>query len=382
MREPGLFTAKESVSIRDSYKALDNCTFLNTAGMAPLPAESCEAMSSLLDDLNRSAYLNMKLWGEKITTARRLSAEIVGASEREIAFVRNTSEGVSIVASGMRWSEGDEIIISDLEFPSNVYPWLNLRRLGVEVRTIKSEGGRVTVDSIRAAVTRRTRLVAISSVQYLSGYMADLSSLGQMARERGFRLFVDAIQSLGVIPMDAKGCGVDFLSSGGFKWLCGPLGTGIFFCDVNRLDELDLTRVGWNTVQDSFDYSTIDYTIRDDAQRFEEGSPNLVGICGLLESLKLVMSAGVDRNRAHVIGLTDMLVDGLLGKGCKILSPRGDGEKSGIVNFAPREPDGVERLMERFGKEGIIVMKRGSGIRVSPHYYNTPEDIDRLLETI
>jgi len=381
MRKQGLFTAQESVSIRDSYKAVENCTFLNAAGMAPLPRESCESMSSLLDDLNRSR-LNMELWKEKITMARRLSAKIVGASEKEIAFVRNTSEGVSIVASGMRWSEGDEIIISDLEFPSNVYPWLNLERLGVKVRTIKSENGRVTVDSIRAAVTRRTRLVAISSVQYLSGYKADLSSLGQMSRDLGFSLFVDAIQSLGVIPMDVKGYGVDFLSSGGFKWLCGPLGTGIFFCDTNRLDELDLTRVGWNTVQDSYDYSTINYTIREDAQRFEEGSPNLVGIFGLLESLKLLILARVERNEAHVIGLTDMLVEGLLAKGCKILSPRSDGEKSGIVNFITPDPDGVETLMERLGREGIVVMKRGPGIRVSPHYYNTPEDIVRLLDTI
>ncbi|VAX22371.1 Cysteine desulfurase, partial [hydrothermal vent metagenome] len=280
-----LFEDDESVSIRESFPALTAMTFLNAAGMTPLASPGRDAMVALLDEISQSVYLKMDEWNDRTKQARDASAGLIGASGREIAFIRNTSDGVSLVASGLGLKSGDEVIINDLEFPSNVYPWLNLQRLGVVVKTVKNEDGIVTIDSIAKAITPRTKIVAISSVQYLSGHRTDLNALGALTRDKNVLFFVDAIQSLGAFPLDVKQSGIDFLSCGGFKWLCGPMGSGIFFCDEKRLDDLELSRVGWNSVINGEDFSNIDMTFKDDARRFEEGSPNLAGIYGLHESI-------------------------------------------------------------------------------------------------
>lgn len=377
-----LFADDQSALIRENFPALDQMTFLNAAGMTPLPSPSRDAMGALLNEMSESAYLKMDGWLKRTELAREMAAGLLGASDKEIAFIRNTSDGVSLVASGLGLKKGDEVIINDLEFPSNVYPWLNLKRLGVRVKTVKSAEGRVTVDSVAKEISARTKIIAISSVQYLSGHRTDLNAMGALAKDKKVFLFVDAIQSLGAIPLNVKEAGVDFLSSGGFKWLCGPLGSGIFFCDEKRLDDLELSRVGWNSVKNGEDFSAIDMTFRDDAQRFEEGSPNLAGIYGLCESLKLVMSMSVERNDSHIIALTDRLVDGLLSKDCQIFSPRGEGEKSGIVIFAPSDESKTDEMAKRFAENKIVVILRGQGIRVSPHFYNTASDIDKLLDFV
>lgn len=376
------FTSGELERVRGAFPALSDYTFLNAAGMTPLPVPARDAMTAALADMTANAYMGMDKWIDTARNARKAAAQLAGASEREIAFVRNTSDGVSLVASGLRLGEGDEVIINDIEFPSNVYPWLNLARKGVRVITVKSEQGRVTPDAIARAVTPRTKVVAISSVQYLSGYRADLDALGEMAKARGFYLFVDAIQSLGAFPLDVKASGVDFMAAGGFKWMCGPVGSGVFYCDEDRLDGLDLTRTGWNTVINAQDYARIDFTLRDTAERFEEGSPNVPGIFGLYESMKLLNTYGIDRNAAQIIALTDRLVEGLERKGHSVISPRGENEKSGIVNFVPKGADGADTIARRLDENRILVIRRGEGVRVSPHFYNSPADIDRLLELV
>ena len=357
-------------------------TFLNSASMAPLPAISRDSMTELLAEQSDRAYLGMEKWKSTVNETRSLAARITGASTDEIAFIRNTSDGVSLVASGYPWKEGDEVIINDLEFPSNVYPWLNLQRLGVKVVTVKSRGGRVTVDSIAEAVTPRTRMVAISTVQFSTGYRADLAALGRLAREKGFLFFVDAIQSLGLLPMDVKKLNIDFLSCGGHKWLCAPEGIGIFFCDRARLDTLNLTRVGWNTVADSLNFGKIDFVVKPDAGRFEEGTVNLVGIYGLRESLKLVMSMGIERNEAHVLHLNEKLAEGLRSKGYSVLSPFDENERSGILIFSAADPADNKRIAKKLNDAGILIIERGAGIRVLPHFFNTADDIDRLLAEV
>ena len=373
------FTPSEIGEIRKEFPILGRYTFLNSASMAPLPRVSAEAVSALLREQSEMAYLGMEEWKKNIDKTRRLAADIIGAGEGEVAFVRNTSDGVSLVASGYPWKEGDEVIINDLEFPSNVYPWLNLERRGVRVRTVKNRDGRVTVDSIAEAVTSRTRMLAISTVQFSTGFRADLAALGQLAKDNGFLLFVDAIQSLGLLPMDVKGFGVDFLSCGGHKWLCAPEGIGIFFCDTDRLDSIEPTRLGWNTVVNSLDFGKIDFRLKPDAGRFEEGTVNLAGIYGLGESLRLIMSKGIERNMEHALALNEQLVDGLRSRGYKVLSPLGANERSGIIVFSSTSADENTKLRKRLDEAGVLVIERGGGIRVSPHFFNTEEDIQRLL---
>ena len=383
MTEISGYSEAELAEIRGFFPILGSYTFLNSASMAPLPTPARDAISRFTEELSETAYLGMEQWLARIDATRATAATLVGAEKDEIAFIRNTSDGVSLVASGLRLNKGDEVIINDLEFPSNVYPWLNLESKGVIIRTVKSEQGRVTPELIAAQISNRTKVIAISTVQYSTGYRADLSAIGALAREAGALFFVDAIQSLGLIPIDVKKHGIDFLSCGGHKWLCGPEGIGVFYIDKENIEELDLLRVGWHTVENAIEFSNIDFVIKKSAERFEEGTANLAGIFGLKASLDTIMERGVERNFAHVVGLNKLLAEGLKNRGAVIDSPRDDPEElSGITIFTTGSKEKNAALAKKLEKERILVINRGAGIRVSPHFFNSSEDIERLIETV
>lgn len=379
---PTPFDADDSAKARSLFPILEKYVFLNAASLCPIPEPSRKAMADIAEEISLSAYMGYEKWKTTVAETRKLASSIVGADEDEIAFIRNTADGVSLVASGYPFVPGDEVVINDLEFPSNVYPWLNLARKGVVVKTVKSQNGRITPDMIAREVTARTKIVAISTAQYATGYRADLAALGQMAREKGFLLFVDAIQSLGALPMDVKKLGVDFLSCGGHKWLCAPEGIGVFYCARERLDLLELTRVGWNTVKDPYNFSKIDFTPKPTAGRFEEGTMNIIGVYGLRESLKTVMMFGVDRNEAQILSLTGQLAEGLRSRGYGIISPMGEGERSGILIFTASAKNENAEVVKRLNSAGVMVMERGGGVRVAPHFFNTKSDIQRLLDEV
>lgn len=372
-------TASESDAIRSQFPIFEKYVFLNAASLSPIPQTASVAITGVAQEIALSAYLGHEKWKTRVAETRKLAAGLVGGEEDEVAFIRNTSDGVSLVASGFPFAEGDEVVINDLEFPSNVYPWLNLRSKGVTVRIAKSVDGRVTPDIIAREITPKTKIVAISTVQYATGYRADLAALGQMARDRGFLLFVDAIQSLGALPMDVKNYGVDFLSCGGHKWLCAPEGIGVFYCAKERLDLLRLTRVGWNTVRDAYNFGNIDFTPKPSAGRFEEGTSNILGVYGLHESLKTLMSYGIERNEAHIFSLTTLLSESLRSRGYAIISPMGEGERSGILIFTAKDRNTNESIVKRLNAAGVLIMERGAGIRVAPHFFNTAQDIQKLL---
>ncbi|MBI5814533.1 MAG: aminotransferase class V-fold PLP-dependent enzyme [Nitrospinae bacterium] len=355
---------------------------MSSAALAPMPTKTRDAVSAFASDVCDNAYLNMENWKNTVAKTRSAAASITGGGVEEIAFIKNTSDGVSIVAEGLKWREGDEVIIGDIEFPSNVYPWLNLKRKGVTVRVVKSRDGRVTPDMIAEAVTGKTRIVAISSVQYITGYRADLAALGQMARDKGFLLCVDAIQSLGALPMDVKSFGIDFLACGGHKWLCAPEGIGIFYCAKERMELLDVTRAGWHTVKDCYNFGHIDFTLQPTAERFEEGTPNMMGIHGLKESLATVTMMGVERNEEHILALNRLLGERLTAKGFNVLSPIGRGERSNILIFTAKDPRDNGALVKKLHAAKIMVMERGAGIRVAPHFFNTAEEIEKLMEIL
>jgi len=379
---PSPFNAVESNLIRSQFPIFEKYVFLNAASLSPIPQATRMAMADVALEIGLSAYLGSEKWKTRVAQTRKLAAGLVGGGEGEVAFIRNTSDGVSLVASGFPFAQGDEVVINDLEFPSNVYPWLNLRSKGVTVRIVKSVDGRVTPDMIAREVTAKTKIVAISTVQYATGYRADLAALGQMARDRGFLLFVDAIQSLGALPMDVKKYGVDFLSCGGHKWLCAPEGIGVFYCAKERLDLLRLTRVGWNTVNDPYNFGNIDFTPKPSAGRFEEGTPNLFGIYGLCESLKTVTAYGIGRNEAHIFSLTTLLAENLRSRGYTVMSPMGEGERSGILIFTAKDKNANASIVKRLNSAGVLVMERGAGIRVAPHFFNTAQDIQKLLSEL
>ena len=372
MREISGYSKSELAEIRGLFPILKSYTFLNSASMAPLPIPARDAIASFTNELSETAYLGMERWMERINSTRATAAALVGADSDEIAFIRNTSDGVSLVASGLRLGKGDEVIINDLEFPSNVYPWLNLESKGVVVHIVKSEQGRVTPELIAAKISERTKVIAISTVQYKTGYRADLAAIGALAKDAGALFFVDAIQSLGLIPIDVKKYGIDFLSCGGHKWLCGPEGIGIFFIDKKNIEKLELMRVGWHTVENAIDFGNIDFTIKKNAERFEEGTANLAGIFGLKASLDTIMARGVERNFAHVLGLNKLLAKGLKSRGAIIDSPvEHEEELSGITIFTTGSKEKDATLAKKLDEERILVIDRGAGIRVSPHFFNS-----------
>ncbi|MBI4666056.1 MAG: aminotransferase class V-fold PLP-dependent enzyme [Nitrospinae bacterium] len=372
----------ESSRIRAEFPMLENYIYFNSAGLAPIPVKTRDAIMGMAREVSVTAYLNMDEWKAKVAETRQLAARITGGTVEETAFIRNTSDGVSLVASGYPFREGDEVIINDLEFPSNVYPWLNLQRKGVNVKIVKSREGRVTVDDIAREVTSKTRFVAISTTQYSTGFRADLAGLGQLAREKGFLFFVDAIQSLGVLPMDVKGFGIDFLACGGHKWLCAPEGIGIFHCNRERLDTLELTRTGWHTVKDCYNFAHIDFTPHPTAERFEEGTMNIMGIYGLAESLKTVMMFGIQRNEAQALHLTGLIAEGARSKGYNVLSPMEDRERSSILIISHADPSQNARIVKRLNANRVLLMERGGGIRVAAHFFNTEEDVEKLVELL
>jgi selenocysteine lyase/cysteine desulfurase len=287
------------------------------------------------------------------------------------------------VAEGLTFTEGDEIIIGDIEFPSNVYPWMNLARKGVKVKVVKNIDGRLDPAMYEKAITSRTKLIALSSVQYASGYRADLTQMADLCHSNGAFLFVDAIQSLGAIPMDVKKSGVDFMSCGGHKWLCALEGIGIFYCAEKNREKLSVTRAGWHTVDNALDFGDINFTIRDGGERFEDGTANQIGIYALNAALDMLLSAGIDNIYEHILSLGDKLRSGLTRLGFDLITPHENkNELSGITIFSHKDPERTKDKSKTVLDNNILIIERNDTIRVSPHFFNTEGDIDRLINVL
>jgi len=310
---------------------------------------------------------------------RQIIANLVGGKPSEIAFTRNTTQGLNIVANGIRWEPGQNIVTAHTEFPANVYPWMNLQRLGVEVRFTPVRDNRILPEDVMSMVDAQTRLVALSAVEFSTGYRNDLAAISKFCHQRGIYLSVDGIQSLGALPFDARAYNVDFVSAGAYKWLLGPVGVGFFWCREELIEELEITCVGLGSVVDSDDYFRYDSPLHTDARRFEEGSLNHVGLAGFQASVETLLEVGIPNIEKRLHDLTNYLIEGLHARGCEIVSPIDTWEeRSGIVSFRSKNIPS-EALHQKLADAGVIVSLRGGAIRVSPHFYNTEEEIERLL---
>jgi len=367
-------------ALRSHFPVTKDYVFVNHAAVAPIPLAAEEA----LREFARSAALRgseaISQWAAKQNETRARTAAFLGSRPDEIAYVSATSQGLSIVANGVDWKAGDNVIIPDQEFPSNVYPWMNLQRLGVELRWWRSVDGRLDIDDLRPLIDGRTRVVSLSAVQWASGFRSDLSTISDMVHKRDILLCVDIIQSAGVMPLDVKSLGVDFAAADGHKWLLSVEGLGFFYCDQNALDRIHPANVGWKSVIDALEFDRIDFTFLPHAGRFETGSLNTAGIYALDASLDLLMSVGLQEIFERVLYLLDLFIEGLQTRGLKILSSLRDDERSGILIFSTgdRDRDVVAFLKER----AVITSLRGGGIRVSPHFYNNEDDVARFLAVL
>jgi cysteine desulfurase / selenocysteine lyase len=355
--------------------------YLNHAGVSPIPASSAEAGIQVLTRARDEGAVRLRKWAETGNEARRRFAQLVGGDTEEIAFIKNTSEGLSIIAAGFPWKEGDNLVTSNVEFPSNIYPWMRLQSRGVEVRMVASREGRVRKEDLFKTCDGKTRMIALSSVEFSNGYRNDLSGIGEYCRRHGIFFCVDGIQSLGVLPMDVKAYGIDALAADGHKWLLAPEGIGGLYVSRDVMEMIEPVILGWHSVANRFDFETYEFRLSPDARRYEPGSFNTVGIASLNASLELLLSIGIDRIRERVRRLTEAVIEAALKAGYDVLSPRNPEERSGIVTFRIPGADAVA-LSNVLLARGFVCAPRSGGLRVSPHFYNTAEEIGRLFEAI
>jgi selenocysteine lyase/cysteine desulfurase len=368
---------------RSLFPATREMAYLNHAGVAPISTRVDEAIRRYTEEATRLGAFNYpRFFDAEIERVRGRTAELLGASADEVAFVKNTTEGIGIVASGLDWRRGDQVVTCDLEYPSNVYPWWSLRERGVETLMLRGREGRLPLAVVEEALkSPRVRMLALSSVEFGSGARNDLEALGGLCREYGVLFCVDAIQSVGCFPIDVEKCGIDFLAADGHKWMLSVEGCGIFFCS-KRVQELVAPRIiGWRSVQNNRDFDTYHMDLQPSAGRFEEGTPNTPGIFALGAAIDLLLELDVSAIGERVLALTDRLVDGLRARGAELRSPREPDEASGIVSFVipGQEPGNTVR---RLRAEKIFVVERRGGVRASPHFYNSEDEIDRLLAAL
>jgi selenocysteine lyase/cysteine desulfurase len=321
-------------------------------------------------------------WERRIEDVRRDGAALMGVPVEDVAFVKNTTEGLGFVASGLDWSTGDRVVVPDCEFPSNTIPWHALGERGVEVEWVpaRGPGHEVALEDVEAALGRGgVRLVSMSWVQFGRGWRVDVPEMARVAHEHGAFFCLDAIQGLGVLPAEFAAWGVDVAMADGHKWMLAPEGVGLLAVRPSIRDHLTVLEPGWNSVPYRTDWERREWEPDPTARRFEGGTMNVGGILALGASVRLLLDASVDRVWAHVDRLCSRLAEGLAAAGATVLTRREGGGGSGIVTFAIDGAD-PRSLATGLREAGVICAPRGGGVRVSPHGYNTVEEIDALVE--
>jgi selenocysteine lyase/cysteine desulfurase len=367
--------------LRRQMPVAQRWAYFDHAAVAPLTGPSRRAIVDWSEEAARSGDVAWPPWRNQIEQLRAHLAEMIHADTAEIALIRNTTEGVNLVAEGYPWQSGDNVVTLADEFPTNQYPWLNLADRGVETRRVATDDGRVDPDRLAAACDRRTRVLSISWVGYASGWRNDLEQAARIAHQHGALLFVDAIQGLGVFPLDVRSTPIDFLAADGHKWMMGPEGAGVFFLRREHLDRLRPVGVGWNSVAAAGAFGHIELTLKNDASRYEGGSHNMVGLIGLKASLQLLAQFGQDAISRRVLEVTDRACERLAAAGAVIRSDRRPEHKSGIVSFELPGQDPQE-IRRRCLEQHVVLSCRAGRLRISPHAYNNEADLDRLLAAI
>lgn len=355
--------------------------YFDHAAVAPLPARTERVISHWVKQATEQGDTVWPEWSQGVEACRASAAKLLNADRAEVALVHSTTEGLTLVAEGFPWQEGDNVVTLDNEFPSNQYPWLNLASRGVETRRVAAIDGRVDLNKLAEACDRRTRIVTMSWVGYASGFRVDLDQLADVVHSKGALFCLDAIQGLGVFPLDVKATPVDFLAADGHKWLLGPEGAGVFYLKKAHLDLLRPIGMGWHSVIHASDYNRIELELKPSAARYEGGTQNMVGFLGLAASLELLLEHGAAALSDRILEVTDLACDRLQQIGAKIASHRSGLHRSGIVSFELPGRDPLE-TKKRALAAGAVISARAGRLRLAAHAYNNADDVERLIDSL
>ncbi len=360
--------------------------FMAHAGVTVLPRVVARGMQDYIEKcaLNDQEFDGvLKVFEE----TRRLSAELIGAEPEEIALLGPTSLGLSLFANGLDWEPGDEVVCYPDDYPANVYPWMDLKRHGVKVNYLKpGHLGELTPELVEAALTEKTKLVALASCNFLGGYRIDIDTIGKMLHERGILFSLDAIQTVGAFPTRVDH--VDFLSADAHKWMLGPMAIGIVYVAKEHFERLRPTLLGaWNVNSPNF-ITQNEIQLPASGRRYEPGVLNAAGIYGMREALKMILETGIDRIASRLLELKEYLTSRLESRGYEIVPPVRGESASSITTFRKGEAD--EKMAETFRrlKEAHVSCSHRHDrdgkdyIRLSPHFWNTHEEIDRVMAAL
>jgi selenocysteine lyase/cysteine desulfurase len=369
--------------LRALFPITQRAIYLNHAAVSPPPITTVQAVQAQLKDVNENGSINFRRWLGVKENTRELLANFLGARAEQVAFVRNTSDGLSTVANGLNWRPGDNIVTFRGEFPSNIYPWLRIRdTLGVELRMCNEREGRVDTEELKNLIDEKTRVVTISHVQFASGFRTDLEQVGRVARQHDALLVVDIIQALGVIPTDVEAQLVDVVAGGAHKWLLTPEGVGFLYLSDRARERIQPTLVGWISVPNPEDYDNFEQGWNRGALAWETGTGPMALLHGFEASLELLTRTGIHNIAQYLEQLTDYLCERLSSTAYEVASSRLAAEKSQIVCIRNRRGLTPMALYAHLKARNIITAPRGDRLRIAPHFYNTFAEIDEFVDNL
>ena len=370
--------------IEDEFNLEDGLIYLNHAAVSPWPQRTADAVQRFAQQNARQGSLAYPQWLETEHALREKLCRLLNApSVDDIALVKNTSEALSFVAYGLRWERGDNIVSSDQEFPSNRIVWESLAPQGVELRQANLADGDSPEDALFALVDENTRLLAVSSVQYATGFRLDLARIGRFCQEHNILFCVDAIQEIGALPFDVQASQADFVAADGHKWMMGAEGLGVFYCRDTLREQLRLSQFGWHMVEAVGDFDQRDWQPASSARRFECGSPNMLGIHALEASLSLLLEFGMSRVTENVLENSRFLMEKLRAMGYVVTTPGENAQHAGIVSFS--HGDGAAetaKIYDKLSENRVFCSLRGANIRFSPHFYTPRARLERCIELL
>ncbi len=372
----------EFAPYRAEFPITERYAFLSHAAVSAPSQRVSHAVHAFLELVQHNHIMNYyrEMLPMQDELRQRIATLLNARSKDEIAFVQNTAMGISTVAASIPFTPGDNVLVLDGDYPSNIYPWLNQAHRGVLTKFVPQRDGGLDVNLLEQRIDRRTKVIALSTVMFATGFRNDIARVGQLCKERGIIFVVDAIQSLGAFPMDVQANHIDFLAAGSQKWLMSLGGCGFLYAKQERLDELvPGAYVGTSSVVDPMNYLDYNFTLQPTAERFNLGTPNWAGMVALNAAIGLLQEVGIERIAQQILRLNDALISDLGERGYRLAASTAPAHRSGIV--VAEVPDAMHRC-QALNEAGVIVTPRGKGVRVAPHFYNTVEEVLQVGELL